>query len=171
MQLSIALSMVGTLLVMSVAYAASYVTIGRQEIGPTSDSVQRLGMLVTGLYFSVALLATLFVGVIVTHRIAGPAALIEIAVRGLREGDYTRRLTLRKRDHMQSLAAELRLFREEFLEEQQLQKNFLECVGAAIDAEDFNLARSLCRDHSIGSAFPRLQEPSSEAEQEVALGA
>ena len=42
-----------------------------------------------------------------THRVAGPTRVLEAALRGLRGGDYGRRVALRRRDCLHTLAAEV----------------------------------------------------------------
>lgn len=113
MQLSVVLSMGAVLVCLTMAYVGSVFLFDTGGVGPNSAEIRRLAFVIPGLYFGLVLLATMLVGVVVTQRIAGPARVIEDAVRGLRENDYARRLSLRERDHLKSLAAELAAFRGE----------------------------------------------------------
>lgn len=113
MQLSVALSMGSALLLFTGVSVGTVLFATADDLGPDSDALRRTGLVVTGAYFLLVFAVTMVCGVIATQRIAGPARVIEQAVRGMREGDWDRRLTLRRRDHLKSLAAELAALRDE----------------------------------------------------------
>lgn len=65
-------------------------------------------------FFLVSSVMTVLLGVILTHRFVGPAYVMRQAVEGMLVGDYSRRLTLRKGDFLQDLAAKLASLRDHF---------------------------------------------------------
>ncbi len=142
LQLSIPLAMCGTLLFLTAVFVASFAWFGDDVIGEDSRGFQRLALVVTGAYLLVSLVATFAVGVLVTHRIAGPIRVIQSALGGMRVGDFGRRLVLRRRDHLQPLALEFSALREELLTER---------AGrfAALDRLETALARGDL-DHALG---------------------
>lgn len=160
MQLSIVFSMVGVLLLLSVAYAISVVYFSQADTGPTSSSVQRLGLLVTGIYFLLSILVTSVVGVIATHRVAGPALVIERAVRALRVGDYDMRLSLRRRDYLKPVATELAALREELVQQEAAREALLAQLQATLPDKDYELACDLIGAASkCPAALPQPLEP------------
>ena len=65
-------------------------------------------------FFLVASIMIVLLGIILTHRFVGPAYVMRTAVEGMLTGDYSRRLTLRKGDYLQSLAAKLAQLRDHY---------------------------------------------------------
>lgn len=108
LQLSVVLPMAGCVFAFTLVYAITYAVASHGELGPAADGLERLGYLVTGTYFALATLATLLLGILVTHRVAGPVGVIEEAVKKLRDEDYEVRLELRENDLLWPLAGELK---------------------------------------------------------------
>lgn len=160
MQLSVAWSMGIALLVLSLAYGITFWVSSADELLPSSTSTRALGMLVTGAYFLLVFVATIACGVMATQRIAGPAKVIEDAVRGMREKDYRRRLSLRDGDHLKSLAAEVAGLRDEIVAAEAARTVQLEKIAAALSAGRYDEARQLC-EAADGEAGAR---PEPEAE-------
>lgn len=69
-------------------------------------------LLVIGVYFVLAVMVVTIVTLVETHRFAGPIYVISQAIEGMRTGNYDHRLTLRKRDFLKGLAAQLDGLRE-----------------------------------------------------------
>ena len=113
LQLSITLPMALVLVVASAGYIVSFSLLADRNLGPTSAALIRQGHITTAVFFMIAFMGSVLVGLRVTHRIAGPIMVIERAVRGLREGRHDYRLQLRKNDHMKSLASEVAQLSEE----------------------------------------------------------
>lgn len=145
LQLSIPLSMCGTLLFLTAVYVVSFAWFGGDVLGEDSRGLQRLGLVVTGAYLLVSLAATFAVGVLVTHRIAGPIRVIRAALGGMRVGDFDRRLVLRRRDHLHPLAAEVSAFREELRSERAGRRAALDQLEAALARGDLDHARGITR--------------------------
>lgn len=180
MQLSVSLSMVGMLVAVCLVYAVTVWLMsdwGSVSEEWTSNEATNLGMLVNGIFFVVALLASIVVSIFATHRIAGPAMVIERAVRGLCDGDYEKRLTLRDKDHLKTLAAAVRELRTKMLEERRAQKRLHIQMESALGSGDAELALKLCRSligepeseptEARGSAENEEVASSSEAENEA----
>jgi hypothetical protein len=143
LQLSIPLSMCATLLFLTAVYIATFAWFGGDAIGEDSRGFQRLALVVTGAYLLVSLAATFAVGVLVTHRIAGPIRVIQSALGGMRVGDFGRRLVLRRRDHLQPLAAEVSALREELLAERESRRAALGRLETALSRGDLDQARGM----------------------------
>jgi len=78
------------------------------------------------------------VALLITHRIAGPAFVVERALRGMMRGDHTSRLELRKRDYLKPLAAVV----EELRVELERRAKACEELKAALDRGDLDAARA-----------------------------
>jgi HAMP domain-containing protein len=157
MQLSLSLSMVGMLVAATLVYALTLWLLsdgGSASEGWSSSHAMTVGMAVNGLFFVVALLSSIVVSIFVTHRIAGPAMVIETAVRGFIEGDFEKRLTLREKDHLKSLAAAVRELRAKMLGERKAQRVVIVQMESALRAGDADLALKLCR-NLIGEQEPK----------------
>jgi len=157
MQLSVSLSMVGMLVAVCSVYAVTLWLMsdwGSVSEEWSSNQATSIAMLVNGVFFMVALLSSIVVSIIATHRIAGPAMVNERAVRGLCEGDFEKRLTLREKDHLKSLAASVRELRTMMLEERKGQRRLHVQMECALGSGDTNLALELCRS-LIGEPDPK----------------
>jgi len=148
MQLSVSFSMVGMLVAVCLVYGVTVWLMsdwGSVSEEWTSNEATNMGMLVNGIFFLVALLSSIVVSIFATHRIAGPAMVIERAVRGLCDGDYEQRLTLRDKDHLQTLAAAVRELRTKMLEDRKTQKRLHVQIESALGSGETDLALELCR--------------------------
>lgn len=97
--------------------------------------------------------AILFVTVLLlTHRFVGPAYVMHRAVEGMRRGDYSARLRLRRRDCHRDLVAQLRLLRDEMAEREDAQQGTLERLDAYLAAGDAAGARALLQELLARSA-------------------
>ena len=146
MQIDVALSMVASLTAFTAMYVVSIMAVQGPEPVHSSETTRGLAYLVTGIYFVLAACGTLLVGLRATHRIAGPAMVIERVVRGLREGDYEQRITLRKGDHLNSLADEVEALREELVTERNRRAASTLSMERALHEQDLELVRTLAED-------------------------
>lgn len=145
LQLPLVGSMVMTCAILTLAYLVGIQVSSVHDVGPDSVALRWFGALITGAYFAVVLIATLVTGIRATNRVAGPARLIESAVRGLRRREYDHRLTLRERDCLKSLAHEVAALRDEIQADERARGELLELLVDAIDAGDRVAARNLAR--------------------------
>ncbi len=127
LQVSVALSVLGTVVLFTGVYAVAILLVGSDGSSwddLSSQAATRLGMLVTGVYFLLVLLAVFVVAIRSTHRIAGPLGVIEAAARGMLEGDLEQRLELRDRDHLKSLAEAMTEIRKRWQTEREARRDY-----------------------------------------------
>ncbi|MBK8980379.1 MAG: hypothetical protein IPM29_31140 [Planctomycetes bacterium] len=158
MQLSVVVPMGAASLFLTTVYLVGVLLATGNDMGPSSESLRRMSYLVTGVYFVLVFVASALVGVMSTHRIAGPARVIEQAVRGMRQHDYSLRLTLRRRDHLKSLAAELAALRQDLREADVRREALYDELSRALAEGRIEDARRLCPELSERSR-KRAAEP------------
>lgn len=155
---------IGSLLGIAALYVmAVYVLPGRGALEELSaDEIRTFLMRSNLVYFVIALglLATL--SVLLTHRVAGPARVIENAVDGIRTGDFDRRLTLRKRDYMKGLAAAVAQLSVHLRKANAERLTVLRAIDRCLEENDLPAARELL--HQLGlpeeaPADPRAPAP------------
>lgn len=144
-QLRLVLPLLAVLVVVALAYAAAiYLLPGPDAIETmTAEETRRLFLRANGVYFAVAVGALGAVAVFLSHRVAGPARVIERAVRGLRDGDYDDRLALRRGDSLKSLATAVRELRDQLREREEQRRKLGREIAARLDANDVRTAREL----------------------------
>lgn len=89
-------------------------------------------------YFVLAAGAVAVIAILLTHRIAGPAFVLRRAIKSFLEGDFHPRLTLRKKDYLKDLAADLQRLGAHF----EARERVLEAVRASADASDLEGVRA-----------------------------
>lgn len=88
--------------------------------------------------------AILLVGTLVlTHRFAGPAYVMRIAVARMRRGEYDVRLTTRETDYHKELSEELRQLRDELVAREQRRAHVLVDLQRSLDQGDTARAAEL----------------------------
>lgn len=106
LQVMVTLHLTAVMVGMGALYVVALSLLPAPDMSELSPEQLRSFMLKAGvLYFALATAIVGMLAIIVTHRIAGPAFVIERALLALRQGDYTARLSLRRRDHLKGLAA------------------------------------------------------------------
>jgi HAMP domain-containing protein len=148
-QMSVAFAVFGALVLFSLIYLVAFLVVaydGSTLADPSSRAAIQLGVVVTGAYFLLVLIGVVIVAVKTTHRIAGPAAVIEEAVEGMVAGDYERRLTLRPRDHLKSLAAAVGKLRAELESDRERRSELHEKIEEALASGQYELVRDLNRE-------------------------
>ena len=150
MQLSVAGAVLSAFLALAAVFVGANLLLDGQEdrIGdPSSQEAMRMGIVVTGAYFVLVLAAVIVVAVISTQRIAGPAMVIEAALRATLSGDFDRRLELRKKDHLASLAEAAAEVREMIHAERGEKHDFHAQMDEALRASNLDLAIQLNQQH------------------------
>ena len=107
-------------------------------------------------------LIILFVGglaVVSTHRIAGPAHVLERAIDALAAGDYEHRLKLRKRDYLKPVAAAFERLRSELHRRSGERERALRELGRCIDEQDLAGAREILVRFGVGTTAPKVETP------------
>ena len=145
LQLALALPMLAILVVVALAYvAAVYLLPGQVALKMmTAEETRSLFLRANLIYFVLAGAALAAGAIYVTHRIAGPAGVIERAVRSMQGGDYSARLALRPRDDLRSLAAAVTNLCRQLREQEEQRQQLVEEVAARLDANDLAEARKL----------------------------
>jgi len=85
-----------------------FVIVGNETLSSLEpDEVRVLMFKINGIYFALGAGITVVLTLLLTHRVAGPAYVMGRALRQMQSGDYDQRLTLRHRDHLKPMCAEL----------------------------------------------------------------
>ena len=153
LQLAVAAQLLGVLAGVAALYAVGVLVLsgGGGSEGLTARDVLRANVI----YFALAAAILGVVALLITHRIAGPAFVVERALRGMTKGDHTARLELRKRDYLKPLAAAV----EELRAELDRRARAFEELKAALGRGDLDAARSLAERVQPGPA--REPEPAA----------
>lgn len=110
---------------------------------PGMDPLKRFLILTNATYFVLAGGILVMMTILITHRFAGPAYVMRIAVRGMIRGDFAKRLNLRKKDYLKELAKEFAGLREHWFAHEQQQRTLLDELEVAIRAGDRAEAKRL----------------------------
>ncbi len=147
LQLSLVLPLLGVLGIVGLAYAAAiYVLPGEAALtAMTAKETRTLFFYANSIYYAIAIAALLSVALFLSHRVAGPAQVIERAVRGLRRGNYEERTSLRPSDRLVTLAEAVAELREHLREQNSRRRHLLQQVAARLDADEIAEARELLR--------------------------
>ena len=145
LQLAVALPLLAVLGVVALAYAAAiYVLPGVGALkGMTAAETRSLFLRANIIYYGIAAVGVAAVAIFVTHRMAGPALVIERAVRALRRGEFEQRLGLRPGDSLRSLADAVTELRGHLVEQAERRQHLLGELASRLDANDLAAAREL----------------------------
>ncbi len=145
LQLALSLPLVATLVVVAVAYvAAIYVLPGELALKTmTAEETRRLFLRANMIYFGLAVAAILSGAIYLSHRVVGPAGVIERAVRGMTGGDSSLRLSLRPGDYFGSLASAATDLRDQLCELDEQRRQLVEEAITRLDAHDLAEVRKL----------------------------
>jgi hypothetical protein len=107
------LRVLGTFLVAIVVMGGALVVVLQYFFGPSDTEllgaaqVRHLMLCIAWWFFGFATLVLAHLTISLTHRFVGPAYVFRQAMKGMLEGDFARRLTLRKKDFLKSVASDL----------------------------------------------------------------
>ena len=124
--------------------AALYVFLGGQAV-PGLAPLRRFLLLANTTYFILAAGILTLLTILLTHRFAGPAYVMKEAIDGMLEGDYGRRLGLRKKDHLKDLASSIDEIRHTWVRHEETSRQTLEQLQQALVAGDGDTAKQLVR--------------------------
>lgn len=124
--------------------AALYVFLGGTAV-PGLDPLRQFLLIANATYFVLAAGILTLLTILITHRFAGPAYVIRLAIAGMLEGDYGRRLRLRKKDYLKPLAADFDTLRHHWVRHEEETRRLLGDLDAALDDEDLESAKVLAR--------------------------
>jgi len=94
------------------------------------------------LFINIMIITPFFVilGILLSHKIAGPIYSIGRYIDGLKNGDYSRGLTLRKRDELKDLAKKISLLRDRLKENRDNRINAADQIISLLEKQ--NLAQN-----------------------------
>lgn len=171
MQLSIVFTTAGVLALLGGFFAAAMYVIPDDGFFELMDGSQVRSFLLrlTAAYFLFCVSSVFALTVILTHRVAGPVMVLEHAIRGMIEGDFTKRLELRQKDYLKSLAANLSRLRDRMVDGRDRRLLVGQELESALEARDLDRAAELVRELAAMDAPPALQpapapEPTEEPE-------
>lgn len=140
MQRSVALQLLAVVSAIALLHGLALLALGR-EIRLLSASETRLLFVGFGVfYWLVAIAVVGGAALLLTHRIAGPALVIERAVRALARGDSEPRLQLRPRDYLRSLSDSVLELRVELREQAEQRGRVLRELAAYLRDADARAA-------------------------------
>ena len=125
--------------------AALYVFLGGQAV-PGLDPLRRFLLVANATYFILAAGILTLLTILLTHRFAGPAFVMKGAIDGMLEGDFGKRLSLRKKDYLKELAASIDLLRHTWVRHEQASRLTLERLEKALASGDVEAAKGLVKD-------------------------
>ena len=161
LQLSVAASVITVFLALTAIFVGAYMVTsqgGGDIDGPSSQAANSMGVLVVGAYFLVVLVAVVYVAVVSTQRIAGPAFVIQRALEGIPAGELDLRLDLRDKDHLGELSAAALQVREFVKAEAARTQALHEELDQALAKGEIDRARTLL------SSFRGGEQPSEPAQ-------
>lgn len=143
-QASVAWNLLGVLVGIGVLYAfAIFFLLSPEALRDMSvDNVRQLMLTVHVAYFAVGSAILAVWALLVAHRFSGPAFVMRRAIKAMRQGDFTQRLSLRKRDYHQELAKELAEFGAELAARSEIDRRLLQTVRTAVDEGDTEGAKA-----------------------------
>jgi hypothetical protein len=144
-QMTVTIHLLCVLAGIGLLYAvAVYALLGSELLsGWTAAELRRVLLGVHTAYFVVGGTVLALVALLLTHRYAGPAFVMQRAVQAMREGDYTSRLELRRHDFHKPLATELALLRDELAAREEGRAKLLGELEQSLDAGDEAATRAL----------------------------
>ncbi len=106
LQLAVTIQLTYVMFAMCVIYALCLSLIPASTVYDMSGpEVLQVMMMATALYFILTTAILWLFAIVSTNRIAGPVYVIRRALIAMHKGDYSERVSLRRRDHLKDLAA------------------------------------------------------------------
>lgn len=125
--------------------AALYVFLGGKAV-PGLDPLRRFLLVANATYFILAAGILTLLTILLTHRFAGPAYVMREAIDGMLEGDYGKRLSLRKKDYLKDLAVPLDQLRHTWVRHEENSRQTLENLEGALASGDTEAAQALVKE-------------------------
>jgi methyl-accepting chemotaxis protein len=154
-----ALALMGALYVAAVYLLPNAVVL--EELG--ADEMRAYLLRSNLVYFVLATALLCGLSILLTHRVAGPARVIEHAVDGIRDGDFSRRLTLRKRDYLKGLAASVAQLSAHVRKREGERLALLRSIDRCLEENDLPAARELLHQLGLPEEAPET-EPAKQPE-------
>lgn len=167
MQLSIVLTTAGILALLGAFFAAAMYVIPDDGFFDLMDGKEIRSFLLrlTVAYFLFCVSSVFALTVILTHRVAGPVMVMEHAIRGMIEGDFTKRLSLREKDYLKSLAAHLSRLRDHMVDNRDRRLLIAQELESALETGETERAHDLVRELAATEASATARSSSEEQEE------
>jgi prepilin-type N-terminal cleavage/methylation domain-containing protein len=145
MQLALVGPLLAVLVIVGLAYvAAIYLLPGKMVLETmTAQETRQMFLRANTTYYAIATVLLTAVAIFLTHRIAGPAQIIERALRGLVRGEKNQRIALRPGDSLTSLAAAVNELSSELREHEARRTKLIQEIDSRLEADDVEAAREL----------------------------
>lgn len=144
LQLAVASHVAGVVVAVGAIYVGALLILPEQDYKPVPGrEVRDLLIRMNLMYAGLAAFLMVALALVLTHRIAGPMRVLEAALRGIREGDYGRRMTLRKRDYLHTLAAEVQALAKHVEEGERERAATLRVLESCLRENDVDGAREI----------------------------
>jgi prepilin-type N-terminal cleavage/methylation domain-containing protein len=155
MQLALALPLLAVLAIVGLAYAtAVYLLPGEMALQTmTSEETRQMFLRANATYYAIAAVLVCAVAIFLTHRIAGPARIIERALRDLLRGEGNQRIALRPDDSLQSLASTVNELSSQLQEQEARRAKLIHEIDSRLETNDVAAARELLTE--LESTEPR----------------
>lgn len=143
--------------------AALYVFLGGQAV-PGLDPLRRFLLVANATYFILAAGILTLLTILLTHRFAGPAFVMKQAIDAMLEGNYGKRLGLRKKDYLKELAAALDQIRHTWVRHEESSRQTLDQLESALSNGDVEAAKGLVQELQDGllvrpESLPEKRDP------------
>lgn len=145
LQLAIAFHLVGALVVVGLLYVLALFVLPDKEAlqSLTASETRSLFIKVNLAYFLLAGAILWTVAILLTHRVAGPAYVLERALGRLRRGEYPEKITVRKRDYLKDLVQEFEALSLHLKEREERRSEIVEALRRCLEENDLAAAREL----------------------------
>ncbi|MHC4930888.1 MAG: hypothetical protein ACYTGV_01680 [Planctomycetota bacterium] len=159
---------VTTLIIVCIVFAVGllYFTKDNPLFEMDADEFRGFILQVFALYLLVSVTIFSVMVISLTHRFVGPANVIQRALTGILEGEYTRRVTLRRKDHLKSLAESVDDLREKLRVREESRHKLLADLERCLVERDLSAASELVqrlRDTGFEQQAEQESEPAPEA--------
>ena len=157
--------LVGLVLVALLGAVGLFVFLGDDAMASMNlVTIRQFLLLANAIYFVLTAVILIVLTLLLTHRFAGPAWVIDQAIRGMRAGDYSRRLKLRKHDYFQELAGAMDGLRCEWVQFDEAERRTLEKVQHCLQEKRYDEAERLVADLRTSRLVHQTQTPPSAPE-------
>jgi prepilin-type N-terminal cleavage/methylation domain-containing protein len=145
LQLAMVLPLLAVLALVGLAYvAAIYLLPGEMVLQTmTSEETREMFRRANTTYFAIAAVLLTSVAIFLTHKIAGPARIIERTLRGLLRGERDQRIALRPDDSLQSLATAVNELSSQLQEQDARRAKLIQEIDSRLETNDVAAAREL----------------------------
>jgi methyl-accepting chemotaxis protein len=143
LQFYVAMPIVGALGGIALLYTLAVFVLPESTIKDTlgSESTQQFLLIANGAYFVVGTAIVLVLSLYLMFRVAGPAFVVERALRAFTNGDLSERLNLRKGDQLKSLAEAATALRDKLRADQDAHRSELDAISRMLEAGDIEGAK------------------------------